>query len=523
MSSSCWRTQRGCGLVLASESRTGLPYGGTNHACQGQHMSAVHTRARTRPLHGAMATSVRCMLLQERTGRARGRARANHGPRPAERRTGSHLEVGPSSSTGRRDCLCRRARPRAGLVRGQPCVQRRPSAGPSSAARSCRVSAGPRRAPWTATASRPFPCCYAAFARSSLLLLLLLLACFCSSLPSLAPPCLHLPLLDAVSRSSCSRFRGEFASTTITCRANWTRAGSCCPVITSAMRVPPPNPGQGQALLGRRRPTLERPGWRSALMCAGILVLTIIAVAFMFVVVSARACVPLCCARKTPAPAPHLCSLSTSLRLAACALVGQGGRLVDPSACLCRARRCAGSRTAPSRREANGRARRAGARVSHVPSHCLVPSLSAVCWHSPLLARTNVVVVLLGFLSPDGVHGASGPRALASWPQGGATPQRGRKGCVCVCVCARACMDACLRAPRPRPRAHTHAHTTRTRTHMHTHTHAHAHTDSAHMRHALADEDANACARAHTHTRTRRETRRAVVKRGGYSGAERQG
>jgi len=92
-----------------------------------------------------------------------------------------------------------------------------------------------------------------------------------------------------------------------------------------------------------------------------------------------------------------------------------------------------------------------------------------------------------------------------------------------VCVCARACMDACLRAPRPRPRAHTHAHTTRTRTHMHTHTHAHAHTDSAHMRHALADEDANACARAHTHTRTRRETRRAVVKRGGYSGAERQG
>lgn len=52
------------------------------------------------------------------------------------------------------------------------------------------------------------------------------------------------------------------------------------------MRVPPPAPGtgQGSALLGRRRPTMERPGWRSALMCFGILVLTVIAVGFMFVV-----------------------------------------------------------------------------------------------------------------------------------------------------------------------------------------------------------------------------------------------
>jgi hypothetical protein len=52
------------------------------------------------------------------------------------------------------------------------------------------------------------------------------------------------------------------------------------------MRVPPPAPGtgQGSALLGRRRPTMERPGWRSMLMCVGILVLTVIAVGFMFVV-----------------------------------------------------------------------------------------------------------------------------------------------------------------------------------------------------------------------------------------------
>ena len=214
----------------------------------------------------------------------------------------------------------------------------------------------------------------------------------------------------------------------------------------------------------------------------------------------ARLCATVLCTQ-TPAPAPPLCSLSTSLRLAACALVGQGGRLVDPSACLCRARRCAGSRTAPSRREANGRARRAGARVSHVPSHCLVPSLSAVCWHSPLLARTNVVVVLLGFLSPDGVHGASGPRALASWPQGGATPQRGRKGCVCVCVCVRArvWMRACVRhAPaHARTRTHTqhaHAHTC-TRTHMHTHTRT-ARTCGTHLRTRTQTH-----APAHIHTR----------------------
>jgi len=57
------------------------------------------------------------------------------------------------------------------------------------------------------------------------------------------------------------------------------------------MRVPPPSSqgfapqGQSAALLGRRRPTLEKPGWRSAMMCVGILILTIIAVAFMFVVV----------------------------------------------------------------------------------------------------------------------------------------------------------------------------------------------------------------------------------------------
>ena len=55
------------------------------------------------------------------------------------------------------------------------------------------------------------------------------------------------------------------------------------------MRVPPPKPqGQSSALLGRRRPTIEKPGWRSALMCVGILILTVIAVAFMFVVVSVK-------------------------------------------------------------------------------------------------------------------------------------------------------------------------------------------------------------------------------------------
>jgi hypothetical protein len=51
------------------------------------------------------------------------------------------------------------------------------------------------------------------------------------------------------------------------------------------MRVPPTSQTQGSALLGRRRPMLEKPGWRTALLCFGILILTVIAVAFMFVVV----------------------------------------------------------------------------------------------------------------------------------------------------------------------------------------------------------------------------------------------
>ena len=66
-----------------------------------------------------------------------------------------------------------------------------------------------------------------------------------------------------------------------------------CLVRVTTMRVPPPAPTgaasqqrSSSALLGRRRPTMEKPGWRSALMCIGILVLTVIAVGFMFIVVS---------------------------------------------------------------------------------------------------------------------------------------------------------------------------------------------------------------------------------------------
>jgi hypothetical protein len=79
------------------------------------------------------------------------------------------------------------------------------------------------------------------------------------------------------------------------------------------MRVPPSNPGQGQgsALLGRRRPTMERPGWRSALICVGILILTMIAVAFMFVVVSEahmQLCVDYCVSPGRSRPPQCLCT-----------------------------------------------------------------------------------------------------------------------------------------------------------------------------------------------------------------------
>lgn len=59
--------------------------------------------------------------------------------------------------------------------------------------------------------------------------------------------------------------------------------------IERGARMPPPDAGQpvprqGSALLGRRRPQMERPGWRSAMLCVGIMFLTVLAVGFMFVV-----------------------------------------------------------------------------------------------------------------------------------------------------------------------------------------------------------------------------------------------
>ena len=61
-----------------------------------------------------------------------------------------------------------------------------------------------------------------------------------------------------------------------------TRQSACTPV-TEIAHTP----------AGRRRPQMERPGWRSAMLCVGIMFLTVLAVGFMFVVVRAekqRAC-----------------------------------------------------------------------------------------------------------------------------------------------------------------------------------------------------------------------------------------